>query len=984
MATANNKKVLAGNKTANGAAARSTSSNGQHGNSATTANGSPGKANGGAGGSTATSTMNGVAAKSSVPPSNPIVLSLFLRMLRTALIDAPLAILFAALVATICTRHIYDNYLSKNLRSMEWTKQRKAAEITYYDRRCDPSDMSTRDVADLLIQPNHTRDDCVHHMMVHGASVYPDLLSAETAIQLRQFVLRRNAELTDKDAITVLENKQRWSFGIGANEDPSVAKALQEIATHPQLAPALEGIAGHDPAVIEMTAITSAYGAKAQFWHTDTVASMGNDLKHSRSFVTSYSLFITLQDTTAAMGATETCPGTQVCHEGGADRFCSDLGFQVSGKHGVWKRGYGILQNQHTYHRGPAHRDEHGDHRVLFILTFAPRPAARAESRMIGQGGSYSIRWDMWGFTLNDLGHATTRMAWPWAPLKALGLYRFPGSNWGWDLPAIVSMRIANEDVGYELDELDRFFDNGEPSWLPSLIRTKAADKVSEEGEWEDYLIACVDESRHFLEKVNIITLASFLGLAILLSLFQFASARRKGTKPKMFISSALRRLVLTHGLIALSGYLALRHIANTPWAEDIDRGRQFTSAVGPSSSFFKRQRRKSTSRPTLPRKNDAMFSIRYDGENYGSINRFIDYHPGNLRLDSLIGLFTGSEAGSIRTLPTSMQDHIVQTILGEMKREDRRILAQTGDGGWTVMTPSESYDLVTREVLKANDKRLRTIDAKILLMISKARYGVLRSTTMAQKFTVVQLEQLRKKLISLQGMGRSSPLSNQATSSKVTQFRTAIVAKLADGKPRPRPRRDRVGNISLSCICDPNRCSPMDIDFLPTVGDVVEAQYEGKFNEYYKAKVIRVNNPFKGGYDVEYFDGDIDRGLAPRYVRRYFPPHTREVFEAKVPDENEWELCAVTKIHDGEKYDVQFEDGKKGYSLPVTDIRRVVWEYEAGDDVFVEKKGGRIRVGVVTKELGDGTYDIRYDDGEEVYGVPQDLIHLLWDLDER
>jgi len=92
--------------------------------------------------------------------------------------------------------------------------------------------------------------------------VYPDLLSADTATNLRQFVLRRNAELTEKDAISVIANKQRWSFGIGANEDPSVAKALQEIATHPQLVPALEGIAGHDPAVIEMTAITSAYGGE--------------------------------------------------------------------------------------------------------------------------------------------------------------------------------------------------------------------------------------------------------------------------------------------------------------------------------------------------------------------------------------------------------------------------------------------------------------------------------------------------------------------------------------------------------------------------------------------------------------------------------------------------------------------------------------------------------------------------------------------------
>ena len=254
MATA--KKRLAGNETA-----AADCSNG-HGNGATNTNGSGGKSNGDANGTSTTFTMHGSAKSITSSSANMVLSDFFLRMLRTILIDAPLTILFAALVITICTRNIYDNYLLENLISMEWTEERKVAEITYYDRRCDPSDVSTRNVADLLIQSNYTKDDCVHHMMVHGASVYPDLLSADTATNLRQFVLRRNAELTEKDAISVIANKQRWSFGIGANEDPSVAKALQEIATHPQLVPALEGIAGHDPAVIEMTAITSAYGGE--------------------------------------------------------------------------------------------------------------------------------------------------------------------------------------------------------------------------------------------------------------------------------------------------------------------------------------------------------------------------------------------------------------------------------------------------------------------------------------------------------------------------------------------------------------------------------------------------------------------------------------------------------------------------------------------------------------------------------------------------
>lgn len=273
---ATSKKRLAGNETA-----AADCSNG-HGNGATNTNGSGGKANGDANGTSTTFIMNGSAKSITSSSANMVLSDFFLRMLRTILIDAPLTILFAALVITICTRNIYDNYLLENLISMEWTEERKVAEITYYDRRCDPSDVSTRNVADLLIQSNYTKDDCVHHMMVHGASVYPDLLSADTATKLRQFVLRRNAELTDKDAISVIANNQRWSFGIGANEDPSVAKALQEIATHPQLVPALEGIAGHDPAVIEMTAITSAYGGENchENWLQINDAQFRVDTKH--------------------------------------------------------------------------------------------------------------------------------------------------------------------------------------------------------------------------------------------------------------------------------------------------------------------------------------------------------------------------------------------------------------------------------------------------------------------------------------------------------------------------------------------------------------------------------------------------------------------------------------------------------------------------------------------------------------------------------
>ncbi len=125
-------------------------------------------------------------------------------------------------------------------------------------------------------------------------SIYKDIIHPETAKDLRKYIVNKNKNLKSKDAIGVIENENRWSFGIGANDHPSVSKALNEIATNEVFRPALEKIAGEDPAMIEMTAITAGYGATDQFWHPDVI-SMGSPAKYVRNFAPSYALFVTLQ-----------------------------------------------------------------------------------------------------------------------------------------------------------------------------------------------------------------------------------------------------------------------------------------------------------------------------------------------------------------------------------------------------------------------------------------------------------------------------------------------------------------------------------------------------------------------------------------------------------------------------------------------------------------------------------------------------------------
>jgi hypothetical protein len=160
-------------------------------------------------------------------------------------------------------------YLLPQLRLQKFTLDHKAErDITYYHRMCFPSDQTTNDTKDLLIDYHTmTVTDVVDKMLLHGVTVLPHLLSTATAHTLRNFVLRENQNT--QQLIHVIENKLRWSFPIRIDHDPIVAIALQEILNQPTLVAILEEIMGPDPAVIEFTAITQGYGAKEQFWHQD-------------------------------------------------------------------------------------------------------------------------------------------------------------------------------------------------------------------------------------------------------------------------------------------------------------------------------------------------------------------------------------------------------------------------------------------------------------------------------------------------------------------------------------------------------------------------------------------------------------------------------------------------------------------------------------------------------------------------------------------
>ncbi len=173
------------------------------------------------------------------------------------------------------------------------------SEYTNYMRECDAEDISTTNSDDFIIDPaTTTAEEAVDITNKHGMSIFPNILTPETAAAMREYVLRKNYSLTKDEAIWLISNENRWSFPIGADDDPAVPPVLQEVATNEMFQKAIEGIMGEDPAMVEFTAITSAYGAGDQHWHADNDFT-ASQMHYGRSFVPMYSLFIPLQDTTA-------------------------------------------------------------------------------------------------------------------------------------------------------------------------------------------------------------------------------------------------------------------------------------------------------------------------------------------------------------------------------------------------------------------------------------------------------------------------------------------------------------------------------------------------------------------------------------------------------------------------------------------------------------------------------------------------------------
>lgn len=124
----------------------------------------------------------------------------------------------------------------------------------------EPCTLSTNKLEDLFIDNSSTPTEAKEQTETHGAAIIEDVLTKQTANELREYILKANH---DNDGhVFVKNNKNRYHI-MPSHREPTIQSALEEIGSHPTVRPLIDELLGPSASLISMSAITSLYGMYA-------------------------------------------------------------------------------------------------------------------------------------------------------------------------------------------------------------------------------------------------------------------------------------------------------------------------------------------------------------------------------------------------------------------------------------------------------------------------------------------------------------------------------------------------------------------------------------------------------------------------------------------------------------------------------------------------------------------------------------------------
>ena len=529
-------------------------------------------------------------------------------------------------------------------------------------------------------------------------------------------------------------------------------------------------------------------------YHTVVVPD-GSAVKYGRSFVPTYNLFIPLQNVTAEMGATWICPGTHMCSE---STFCPDTGFQASGDSNHWPLGYGIFLNQQLKHRGGAHRDPNGPQRVVFILTFAPRPRVfpstsykSVETRKIGLGGSYSQHFSQWGHTLSDYQQPLKYMRQPYRTLRSLGIYNNRGeSRWGWDYVTVCTGSLGNDDE----------------TCLP--VRT---------------LKRKVLKAKNASMMLYQLCIAAYI---LFILLFAFLPRMRRSPLPWYLLRNTLR-IGAIHAVVICAAWFVRHRIIESTWGRNIHAERSFRI----SDQNFSLT---NTLQATLPEERDILFFEGMYSPSANSHTRAIhSVHPGNIEWGHAVD-FSAPEYDS---LSVAVQEHIRRQILDTVRQQSRRILIQNEQLNWTRVSPDLGHILIHEHLLQKSNRYVNCLIHRLDRLNSEARYGFWRNTALFRKHILVVLTRLRMEIIGIAWQRVSTKTSRMNQADGVESQKSPLFVSRSNGMlPDTHSFQKEFSSLKCGSVpCDND--TKQSIPWLH-VGDIVEAtfgvgEFIGKYSVY-------------------------------------------------------------------------------------------------------------------------------------------------------
>ncbi|KAL7581753.1 hypothetical protein ACA910_022289 [Epithemia clementina (nom. ined.)] len=716
------------------------------------------------------------------------------------------------------------------MKALGFSPERQEWEESYPRMECGISDLTATEPSSLFLRSNETYLDATEKALLHGSFVLPQLLMPETALHLRNYVLKRNRELRESDKVDVIMNDQRTSFTLSPTEHKSVANALQEIGRNRLFVDTMEALLGQDPALMEFQVITAEEGAEPQYFHTDTPPRLSASMNH-HTFTPLYTVLIPLQDTTLEMGPTAVCPGshrcffTPSCYGFGSDHgenTTEQTGFEIvdvdTGKIEV---GSGLIYSSTTLHRGTRH--SRGPHRAVLILSFAGRPdhinRPSLYSRYPPLDSVYGIRWHQMGYTLSDLADPYNQMS--------PSLTRWTGladtAKLAWTSFRFDLLRAANPDqYGFRTEDLQKQKDQmkGIMGTLSTVffVDVLPPPRKSEYNDTEYH-------ARRLLERIRAVCFAALAALLVLyLCLVCVANnSLLPGTLVRLTIMVAV-----IHGCVQFTR----SKIDQSTWASDIVAG---SIAAGPPESKHRDAAVSplySKNLPT-PRIQDVLVDslpLKLAAHAY-----ILDYLPGNRRWRSL-ALAQSKFYLLYIGMPAAFREAVVENVITLTKFNGSRIFYEKNMLGDFVEMPHERVRSKTRELLLEQ------------VLSPNRRLGHIKENLHCKEGGLRTLCQLRPQLVRDLFQDENDN-SNRATISNLS-LDTSLIRKRALYIP-----------LQSAQVCVPREPRPLANW---EVGDTVQVQMKrsGTYpsRKWVNAEIVKVWQ--NGSYDLKSYNVDLEQAF--------------------------------------------------------------------------------------------------------------------------